>query len=149
MKESERDDLRRRVDEAKRGEVENDRRLSRELRARSTVEIKRQTAERKAIFAAQLAHDVDVEPLAVVARDGPGIYLVSVGAGRARVLDLRGPSPLFTAPEEIYALLADNADWLPFDDDPDSILAVAARMLDPIPLSLPSKRLALGRTGSP
>ena len=130
MDESERDQLRRRVDEAKRDELEKDRRLRDELRASSPGEIKRQIAERKAIFAAQLAHDTDVQRLAIVARCDPDIYLVSVGAGSARILDLRGHAPCLSRPGTFYSLMADNTDWLPFNDDPGAILAVAGRMLD-------------------
>jgi hypothetical protein len=28
------------------------------------------------------------------------------------------------------SLVADNADWVPFTDDPEAILAVAGRMID-------------------
>lgn len=130
MDKSERDQLRRRVDEAKRDKLEKDRHLRDELRASSPGEIKRQIAERKAIFAAQLAHDADLERLAIVARCGPDLYLVSVGAGSARVLDLGGRSPWLSAPREFYSLVADNTHWLPFNDDADTILAVAARLID-------------------
>lgn len=130
MDESERDQLRRRIDEARRDELENNRRVRDELRASSPGEIKRQVTARKAIFAAQLAHDTDLERLAIVARCHADLYLVSVGAGSARVLDLRGHSPRLSAPEEFYSLMADNTDWLPFNDDADAILAVAARMID-------------------
>jgi hypothetical protein len=68
--------------------------------------------------------------LAIVARCDPDLYLVSVGAGSARVLDLGGRSPWLSAPGEFYSLLADNTHWLPFNDDADAILAVAARMID-------------------
>jgi hypothetical protein len=128
--ESERDQLRRRIDEAKRDELEKDRHLRDGLRASSPGEIKRQIAERKAIFAAQLAHDTDLERLAIVARCDPDIYLVSVGAGSARILDLRRHSRSLSPPKEFYSLVADNADWLPFNDDPEAILAVAGRMID-------------------
>jgi hypothetical protein len=130
VNEAERNELRRLVDEAKRGELEKERHLRRELRARSPGEIHRQTAERKAIFAAQLAHNRDLEQLAIVAQCGRDVYLVSVGAGCVRVLDLRGHSPSLSAPEDIYALMASEADWLPFDGDADASVAVAARMID-------------------
>lgn len=130
MNESERDELRRLVDEARRGELEHDRDLRRELRARSSGEIKRQAAERKAIFIAQRAHDPELEEFAVVARRGRDVYLVSVGGGSARVLDLGGRSPLLSGPEDIYALLANSVDWVPFNGDPDPIVAVAARLID-------------------
>jgi hypothetical protein len=128
VKESERDELRKRVDEAKRGEVEKDRLSDRERRARSPGEIKRQADERKAIFAAQTAHDTDLDQLAVVAHRGD-VYLVSVGAGRGRILDLSGQSPSFSPPTEIYALTAGDAEWLPFNGDADEVLAVAARLI--------------------
>jgi hypothetical protein len=133
VNESERNELRRLVDEAKRGEVEKGRHLRRELRARSPGEIQRQSAQRKAIFAAQRAHNRDLERLAIVAQSGREVYLVSVGAGCARVLDLRGHSPSLSAPEDIYALMASDADWLPFDGDAGAIIAVAARMIDALP----------------
>jgi hypothetical protein len=130
VKESERDELRKRVDEARRGEVEKDRRLDQERKDRSPGEVKRQAAERKAIFAAQLAHDPDLDQLAIVAHRDRDVYLVSVGGGLARVLDLRGSRPSLSAPSEIYALLANDADWLPFDDDADELVALAAEMIE-------------------
>jgi hypothetical protein len=133
VNESERNELRRLVDEAKRGELEKERHRREELRARSPGEIQRQTAERKAIFAAQVAHDRDLEQLAIVAQCGRDIYLVSVGAGCARVLDLGGRSPSLSAPEDIHALMASEADWLPFNGDAEGIAAVAARMIAAIP----------------
>jgi hypothetical protein len=100
------------------------------LSARSPEEVKHQTAERRAIFDAQLAHDPDLARLAIVARRGHGIYLVSVGEGRARVLDLSGDEPSLSAPDDVYALVASGADWLPFTGDSDALVAVAARMID-------------------
>jgi hypothetical protein len=128
--EAERDALRRRLDEARRGELAKDGRLRRELNARSPGEVKHQSAERKAIFAAQLAHDADREQLAILATRGRDVYLVSVGGGHARVLDLSGHAPALSPPEDIYALLGSSADWLPFSGDAAAIVAVAARMLD-------------------
>src|SRR5919198_4979308 len=130
MNDSERDERRRRVDEAKRGAVERDRHQRQELRARSSGEIKRKTAERKAIFTAQRAHDTELAQLSVVARRGRDVYLVSVGAGRARVLDLGGRSPWLSAPEDIYAVLGREVDWMPFSGDAGAIVALAARMID-------------------
>lgn len=130
MKEVDRNQLRRLVDEARRSEIDNARRLREELRKRSSTEVKRDTAERKAIFAAQLAHDTDLEELALVASAGPDVYLVSVGVGSARVLDLRGDSPWLSQPENIYALLATEVDWLPFTGDSEPIVAVAAQLIE-------------------
>jgi hypothetical protein len=95
--------------------------------------VKHQTAERRAIFDAQLAHDADLARLAIVARRGQDIYLVSVGEGRARVLDLSGDEPSLSAPEDVYALVARRADWLPFAGDSNALVAVAARMIDAAP----------------
>jgi hypothetical protein len=92
--------------------------------------VKHQTAERKAIFAAQLAHEADLEGLAIVAWRGHDIYLVSVGGGRARVLDLSGDEPSLSAPDDVYALVAGRADWRPFPGDSNPIVALAARMID-------------------
>ena len=130
MNEEERDRLRRRVNDARRGALEKDGRLRQQLNARSPEEVKHQTAERKAIFAAQLAHDADLARLAFVAWRERDIYLVSVGEGRARVLDLRGDEPSLSAPSDVYALVADGTDWLPFTGDSNALVAVAARMID-------------------
>jgi hypothetical protein len=130
VNEAEREELRRRVNDARRGALEKDGRLRRQLNARSPEEVKHQTAERRAIFDAQLAHEPDLERLAVIAWRGHDIYLVSVGAGRARVIDLNGGEPLLSAPEDVYALVASRADWLPFAGDSNAIVAVAARMID-------------------
>ncbi len=35
-----------------------------------------------------------------------------------------------SAPEDIHALMASEADWLPFNGDAEAIAAVAARMID-------------------
>src|SRR5436309_2054300 len=67
VNEEERDRLRKRVNDARRGALEKDGRLRKQLSARSPEEVKHQTAERKAIFAAQLAHDADLARLAIVA----------------------------------------------------------------------------------
>ena len=133
MDEAERDELRRRVNEARRGELEKDGQLRQELRARSAAEIKHQTAERKAIFAAQLAHDAELGQLAIIAWRERDVYLVSVGGGCARVLDLRGQAPSLSAPADIYALMGGGANWLPFTGDPDAIVAVAAQMIEGAP----------------
>jgi hypothetical protein len=130
VNETERDQLRRRVSEARRGALEKDGQLRQELSARSPEEVRHQTAERKAIFAAQVAHDMDREQLAVVACRDRGVYLVSVGDGHARALDLRGEAPSLSDPKDIYALVATHVDWLPFIGDSDPIVAVAARMID-------------------
>jgi hypothetical protein len=130
VNEEERDRLRKQVSDARRGALEKDGRLRKQLSARSPDEVKHQTAERKAIFAAQLAHEADLERLAVVARRGHDIYLVSVGGGRARVLDLSGGEASLSAPDDVYALVAGRADWLPFAGDANAIVAVAARMID-------------------
>jgi hypothetical protein len=130
VNEEERDELRRRVNDARRGALEKDGQLRKQLSARSPEEVKHQTAERKAIFAAQLAHEADLEELAVVAWRGHDVYLVSVGGGHARVLDLSGAEPSLSAPDDVYALVAGRADWLPFAGDPNTIVAVAARMID-------------------
>jgi len=130
VEESTRDELRRLVDEAKRGELEQDRHLRQELRARSSAEITGQIAQRKAIFAAQLAHDANPEGMAIVAQCGPDIYLVAVHAGSARVLDLSASEPSLSAPEDIYALMAGGADWLPFKGSSDAVVAVATQMID-------------------
>jgi hypothetical protein len=133
MDRSERDELRRLVDEAKRGAVEKDRHVRQELRERSAEEIKSETAARKAILAAGLAHDSDLEQPAVIARRGRDVYLVSVGDGCARILDLRGWSASLSDPEHIYGVMAAEADWLPFDGDSNAIGAVATRMVDAAP----------------
>lgn len=130
MKELDRDQLRRLVDEARRVALNKARLLRKKLNQRTSSEIKRDTADRKAIFAAQLAHDTDLDQLAVVARCGSDVYLVSVGMGFARVLDLSGQSPLLSASENIYAILETETDWLPFDGDSDPILALVAQMID-------------------
>lgn len=132
MNEEERDELRRRVNDARRGALEKDGQLRKQLSARSPEEVKHQTAERKAIFAAQLAHEADLEELAVVAWRGHDVYLVSVGGGHARVLDLSGAEPSLSAPDDVYALVAGRADWLPFGGDSNAIVAVAARMIDAV-----------------
>jgi hypothetical protein len=128
--EAEREQLRIRVNEARRGELQRDGELRQELKARSPAEIRHQTAERKAIFSAQLAHDARPGQLAVIAWRGRDVYLVSVGGGCARVLDLGGLEPTISAAEDVYALVAADADWLPFAGDPDAIVAVAAALLD-------------------
>jgi hypothetical protein len=130
MKEAERNELRKLVDKAKRSELDQVRRLRKELNNRSAAGVKRATAERKAILAAQPADGSNLEQLAIVARCGPHVYLVSVGKASAYVLDLRGPLPCLSAPEDIYALLAREAQWLPFTDDPEPIVAVARAMID-------------------
>jgi hypothetical protein len=130
MKELDRVQLRKLVDEARRVALDKARRLRKQLNDRTSTEIKRDTADRKAIFAAQLAHDAGLDQLAVVARCGSDVYLVSVGMGSARVLDLRGPSPLLSASESIYAILETEADWLPFDGDSGPILALVAQMIE-------------------
>jgi hypothetical protein len=130
VKESERDQLRKRVDEAKRVEVDDDRRLDEQRKGRSAGEVKRQAADRKEIFAAHGAHDANREELAIVAEREGGVYLISVGQGRGRVLDLReGQAPTLSAPSEIFPMMADKADWLPFRGDADEILSLAARMI--------------------
>ncbi len=73
---------------------------------------------------------MDREQLAVVACRDRGVYLVSVGDGHARALDLRGEAPSLSDPKDIYALVATHVDWLPFIGDSDPIVAVAARMID-------------------
>jgi hypothetical protein len=133
VNEEERDRLRRRVSDARLGALEKDGRLRKQLSARSPEEVKHQTAERKAIFDAQAAHDTDLAPFAIVASRGHEIYLVSVGEGRARVLDLSGDEPSLSAPDDVYALVADGADWLPFTGESHAIVAVAARMIDTAP----------------
>jgi hypothetical protein len=133
VNEEERDRLRKRVNDARRGALEKDGRLRKQLSARSPEEVKHQTEERKAIFAAQLAHDADLARLAIVARRGRDIYLVSVGEGRARVLDLSGAEPSLSAQDDVYALVADGEDWLPFTGDSNELVAVAARMIDTAP----------------
>lgn len=131
MNELERNELRRLVDKAKRRELDKVQRLRKNLSDRSTTEIKRATAERKAILAAaQQPDDTGLGELAVVARCGPDVYLLSVGMGSACVLDLGGHLPLLSAPEDIYALLASDVQWLPFTDDAKSILAFAGPMID-------------------
>ena len=120
------------MNDARRGALEKDGQLRKQLSARSPEEVKHQTAERKAIFAAQLAHEADLEELAVVAWRGHDVYLVSVGGGHARVLDLSGAEPSLSAPDDVYALVAGRADWLPFGGDSNAIVAVAARMIDAV-----------------
>jgi hypothetical protein len=105
VNEAERDALRKRVDEARRGVLAKHGELRQELNARSPEEVKHQAAERKAIFAAQLAHDADLKPLAIVARGGGDVYLVSVGGGRGRVLDLRERAP------SLSAAVASTSSW--------------------------------------
>jgi hypothetical protein len=56
-----------------------------------------------------------------------------VGEGRARVLDLSGDEPSLSAPEDVYALVARRADWLPFAGDSNALVAVAASMIDAAP----------------
>jgi hypothetical protein len=130
VKELDRDQLRRLVNEARRAALDKARLLRKKLNDRTSSEIKRDTADRKAIFAAQVAHDTGLDQLAVVARCGSDVYLVSVGMGCARVLDLRGRSPLLSAPENIYAILETEANWLPFDGDSEPIIALVAQMID-------------------
>jgi hypothetical protein len=133
VNEEERDQLRRRVSDARLGALEKDGRLRKQLSARSPEEVKQQTAERKAIFDAQVAHDLELARFAIVARRGHEIYLVSVGGGRARVLDLSGDEPSVSAPDDVYALVAGGADWRPFTGESDAIVAVAARVIDAAP----------------
>jgi hypothetical protein len=130
VNEAQRDALRKRVDEARRGVLAKHGELRQELNARSPEEVKQQTAERKAIFAAQLAHDADLKPLAIVASGGGDVYLVSVGGGRGRVLDLRERAPSLSAAVDFYELVASRAEWLPFIGDSDGIVATAARIID-------------------
>lgn len=129
MNHLDRDELRRLVDEAKRCELDKSRSWKAELSKRSPTEIKRDTAARKAIFAAQIAHDTNLNQLAVVGWCGPDVYLVSVGTGSACVLDFRRHAPCLSAPEDMYALLASDTHWLPFTGDPEPIVAVAEQIV--------------------
>jgi hypothetical protein len=81
------------------------------------------------VFAAKLAHDSDPEELAIIAHCDRDVYLVSVGAGCARILDLRPSTPSFSDAEDIYALMAGTVDWLPFEGDPEVPVTTAARMI--------------------
>jgi hypothetical protein len=120
--------LRTLIDEAKRTELEAQRRLRRLLRERSPDEVKRQAVARKAILVAAASHDP--ASFAVVARSGDGIYLVSVGAGFARAADLRAKPPRISEPSELHAFLGTERDWIAFEDDPTTIVRCVHRMLE-------------------
>src|ERR671937_2921185 len=111
MNESQRHRLRARIDEAKRVKLDNYRQATAALRARTPAETKRQAAARKAILAAQAAHDIDRDGLLVLGECEGGVYLVSVGEGQAYVLHLREWPPRLSDPEQLYTLLAGENDW--------------------------------------
>jgi hypothetical protein len=120
--------LRTLIDEARRTELDAQRRLRRLLRERSPDEVKRQTAARKAILAAADSHDSS--PFAVVARSEDGLLLVSVGAGLARAVDFRVEPPRISEPSDLHAFLGTERDWTAFEDDPATIFACVDRMLE-------------------
>ena len=122
---AERHQLRARIDDAKRTELAAERRATDALRARSTDEIKRQTAARKAILAAVESHDVSVEPIAVVAESPGHGYLVSLGSGWGRTVEL-GARPRVSEVAAIHELLGIEIDWTPFSPDPAVAAAIAA-----------------------
>jgi hypothetical protein len=129
LNEDERRYVRGRIDEAKRSKLETARRLTRALAARSPLEVKRQTAARKAIFAACEAPATDGQDCAIIARSSGDAYLVRLGADEVRLLDLGAPSPSLSEPSDISTLLADEAGWTPFDGPSAELVATVRRLL--------------------
>ena len=110
----ERTRLRALVDDAKRAEVEADRRSTEALRSRSPEEVKRQTAARKAILATVEAPDVAAEAAVVVAESTGSLYLVSLGEGSGCTVHMGAGAAVVSPPTAMHDLLGSDVDWQPF-----------------------------------
>jgi hypothetical protein len=123
LNEPQRRRLRTLVDAAKRSKLAAENHVTVSLRLRSPAEVKRQTAARKAILAACRWHDENGPTFAVVAGSGD-LYLVSVGGGYARTVDVGTEPPFLSEVDDVHALLGSDVDWVPFAGDPAAILDV-------------------------
>jgi hypothetical protein len=125
VNEVERSHLRVLVDEARRAQLDAERRGKRALTA---IAEKEQVAGSRAIRAAQQTHDPIVERLKVIARRGD-FYLISVGDASARILDVGSGAPRLSEASDVHGLLARRA-WSPYEGDPSALLATAVGLLE-------------------
>ena len=117
MNESLRRDLRLRIDRARRGEFEAAKRLRQEPQDAA------RSAANKTILTAHRTQ-LPGEPMRVIARAGSARYLISVGDGLARVLEVGSAPAHLSRPSDVFALVA-RGGWLAFEGDPAPILEIA------------------------